>query len=111
MNLTRLLSEVRSAMRRSMPPLTHAPHTELPAGHVPQVELTAETDYRIDRVTDFDGSYAATVGLGQAVLLGNAEQLRRAAAELENAALSIDWAQLLDADCLTPLDAFGGEPA
>ncbi|MEU9778471.1 MULTISPECIES: hypothetical protein [unclassified Streptomyces] len=101
MKMNRLLDAVRGALARKVPPLTH----------VPQIELTEETRYRIDRIQDFDGSYAATVSTGELVVLGDAAQLRRAATELELAALCIDWATALDADGLSTLDLTGGEQA
>ncbi|WP_098894220.1 hypothetical protein [Streptomyces sp. t99] len=101
MKMDRLLDAVRGALARKVPPLTY----------VPQIELTSDTSYRIDRIQDFDGSYAATVSNGELVILGNAAQLRRAATALEHAALCIDFATALDADGLSTLDLTGGEQA
>ncbi|TQE33133.1 hypothetical protein [Streptomyces ipomoeae] len=101
MNLKRLLDAARSTTRPPAPP----------PQHTPQIELTADTAYRIDRITGLDGSYAASVATAGVVVVGNAQELRRAAAELESAALCIDFAEHLDADCMTPLDSLGGEPA
>ncbi|MFF3731000.1 hypothetical protein ACFYXM_11915 [Streptomyces sp. NPDC002476] len=99
MKTKHLRDAVREALTRKVPP----------PDHVPQIKLTETTAYRIDRIQDFDGSYAATVSTGELVVLGDAAQLRRAATELENAALCIDWATALDADGLSTLDLAGGE--
>ncbi|WP_282792957.1 hypothetical protein [Streptomyces sp. CC224B] len=99
MKMKRLLDAARGALAQTEPP------------HVPQIELTPDTRYRINRIRDFDGSYAATVSTGSLVVRGDATQLRRAATVLANAALCIDWATYLDADGLSPLDVTGGEPA
>ncbi|MEJ8654641.1 hypothetical protein WKI65_43075 [Streptomyces sp. MS1.AVA.3] len=101
MKMKQLLDAVRSAPARKVPPLAY----------VPQIELTKHTAYRIDRIQNFDGSHVATVSNGQLIVLGDAAQLRRAAAELENAALCIDWANVLDADGLSTLDLTGDEQA
>ncbi|MEU3704819.1 hypothetical protein AB0E82_21325 [Streptomyces anulatus] len=101
MKMNHLLDAVRGALARKVPPLTY----------VPQIELTGDTTLRIDRIQDFDGSYAATVSTGELVILGDAAELRRAATALEHAALCIDFATALDADGLSTLDLTGGEQA
>ncbi|MFH8295087.1 hypothetical protein [Streptomyces sp. NPDC018059] len=101
MKMKRLLDAVRGALARKVPPLTYTP----------QIELTPDTQYRIDRIQDFDGSYAATVTTSGLVVLGGATELRRAADALTHAALCIDWANYLDADGLSTLDLTGGEQA